>query len=288
MQYKEVLPDPIFTHHIEAYWFMDIHEHQDVIELLLPTCTFHILFFNQACHIKLKDDAKWQIQKPGVVFLGQRNKCIHIKSSIPLHLYGIRFKPFAFATVFNTPAFQLNDVMVQVADLFSLSSSSTLLIQELKHTACIRERSGILNELMYQLFRYHFSIDERLRAQLNYIMDRKGSVKVHHLLDEFGTSKVTLRKHFINKVGLTPKKVAQIWRMNYFLQMKMEHPEVNYTELCLKAGFYDQAHFIKEFKSIFDFAPSKYFKQDNPLISIAQHNIKKRFTNQYDPMMMWG
>jgi methylphosphotriester-DNA--protein-cysteine methyltransferase len=114
-------------------------------------------------------------------------------------------------------------------------------------------------------------------------MDRHGNLKISEILEEFSTSKVTLRKHFINKVGLTPKKVSQIWRMNRVLQLKEDYPSLNLTALCLDAGFYDQAHFIKDFRLSFGLAPKKLFSQNSNLIKIANLNISKRFSNQYDP-----
>lgn len=285
MKYKEVLPDDIFTHHIECYWSMEalFVNAFSSIDLLLPTCTFNIMFVDEPCFIKLKTDSDWIYQSPGAVFLGQRNSCIHLRSNKPLNIYGIRFKPFAFANILGIPAYTLNDELVNLDSIFSIKSSDYLTIDEILKFDNFDDKTPLINELMFVLFKNSLSTDERLRAQLNYIMDRRGAIKINELFAEFNTNKVTLRKHFINKVGLAPKRVSQIWRMNHFLQMKLEQPNETLTSLCLSAGFYDQAHFIKEFKSIFVMTPKRFFSQSSHLISVAQLNISKRFTNQYDP-----
>lgn len=285
MHYKEFFPDDVFSHHIECYWQMAIDSvrESNPVKLLLPTCTFNLIFTNKPCFVQIRTDSNWIPVLPGAVFFGQRNNCIKIKTTEPLELCGVRFKPFAFAKIIKTPIFQLNDNLISIDELFEITPSMSSLITQIIKAETSPEKIQFLDDLMEALFRKSFAIDETLRAQLNYIMDRRGAVKISELFEEFNTSKVTLRKHFINKVGLSPKKVSQIWRMNYLLKMKEDNPDNNLTTLCLNAGFYDQAHFIKDFKLLFGLPPRKFFTQSSPLIKVAHQSISKRFTNQYDP-----
>ncbi len=285
MQYTEIFPDDIFSHHVESYWHLSgfPEEKWSPAELLLPTCTFNIIFTDQPCFVKTKMNPKWIRLKPGATFFGQRNSCIQIKSDHSLNLCGIRFKPFAFAQIIDIPIFKLNDELTRFDQVFSLNWTTSSLIHQIIQTKDFSQRSELMNDLMSIVFKKTMSIDETLRAQLNYIMDRKGLVKISDIFEEFKISKVTLRKHFINKVGLTPKKVSQIWRMNYLFQMKEDCPKENLTTLCYKAGFYDQAHFIKDFKLLFGATPRQFFLQNTHLIKVAHQNISKRFSNQYDP-----
>ena len=288
IQYSEVLPDNVFTHHIESYWYVNscFGTEEFPVELLLPTCTFNIIITDQPCFVKLRTESEWMHLNPGAVFFGQRNSCIQIKSITPLDVSGVRFKPFAFANIINTPVFQMNDDIIPLHEIFTLKPITSSLIESILISNDIASRAKLLDELMYDLLYQSLSIDEKLRAQLNYILDRKGVVKIREVFEEFNVSRVTLHKNFINKVGLTPKKVSQIWRMNHLLQMKEEFPEQNLTRLCLSAGFYDQAHFIKDFKLLFGVPPRKFFSQNSHLLKLAHLNISRRFTNQYDPRVL--
>lgn len=285
MEYAEYLPDEAFSHHIESYWQMSNIADISTIpaELLIPTCTFNIIFTEHPCLIRTKMNSNWVPFNPGAAFFGQRNKSIDIQSAKPLKLWGVRFKPFAFANLLNTPIFKLNDSFYPLDKLFEITPSMSVLIHQIIHTGIAQKKVLLLDDLMEALLRKSLAVDEVLRAQLNYIMDRRGAVKIYELFKEFSTNKVTLRKHFIDKVGLTPKRVSQIWRMNYVLKMKEDAPKEKLTTLCLNAGFYDQAHFIKDFKLLFDLPPLKFFSQNKILIQVAHRNISKRFTNQYDP-----
>ena len=286
MLYSEILPDNIFTHHIECYWHLSTIDSTDgdrIFNFLMPTCTFNILFTNQTCQIKTTELGKWETLHPGSTFLGQRNHCIQIKSKHPLSITGVRFKPFAFAKLIDTPIYKLNDSLVPTQLLFAINKTQDRLIQRISKLKNLASQELYLNDLMFTFFGNSFTIDEILRAQLNYIMNRKGSAKISELFEEFKISKVTLHKHFVNKVGLSPKRVSQIWRMNYFFELYHQQSKHRLTALCLDAGFYDQAHFIKEFKALFKIAPRKFFEENSAFVRVAHQNISKRFNNKYDP-----
>lgn len=285
MRYNEIPAPAYFSKHIESYWEMcfqpgELHNRSG---LFVPDCTFSIIFTDQPLRIKNQFNKTWKTIAPGAIFVGQRNSDISFLVKKAIRIYGIRFKPFAFATIIKTPIHLLNDQFLPLNQLFSLDISAEKQVQQIIKCQSLEQKTQWVNTLLLDLFEDSFFIDQTLREQLNYIMDRKGLIKVQALFSEFGISKVTLRKHFINKVGLTPKKVSRIWRMNYFLQLKEKDSGENLTSLCLESGFYDQAHFIKEFKSLFGPSPREFFQQNAQLLKISQEGISRRFTNQYDP-----
>jgi AraC-like DNA-binding protein len=285
MNYLETLPDEYFSHHIECYWQISSSSCtlEDPLEMFLPTCTFNIIITDQPCYVSSNMNSNSTYLKPGASLVGQTNTFLSIKSKKPLSIIGIRLKPFALANVIYKPIFNLNDTIAPLNSLFQISDSEIFLFGKIAMESNLEINKFFINELIERLFYKSMSIDERLRAQLNYIMDRQGNLKIHELLQEFKTSKVTLSKHFTNKVGLSPKKVAQIWRMNKALHIISNQPNLSYTSVSALAGFYDQSHFIKDFKILFNKSPKLFFKQKHNLIQLANLNISKRFTNQYDP-----
>ena len=258
-------------------------ELESPFELLSPDCTFDILFTNDPFFVRSNKDKVWKSVFPGATFFGQKTTGVNFSVKKQHRIFGIRFKPFAFANLIKKPLYLFNDQMLTLDRLFELSLNEKKLIQQIITIEDSDKRVERIESLVFDLLKKSFNIDQSLRAQLNYIMDRKGEVKVNHLLSEFGVSKVTLRKHFIHKVGLPPKKVSRIWRINHFLQLQKENTDFNLTELCLEAGFYDQAHFIKEFKYFFGASPKGFFKQNSQLMKVSQETIYKRFSKQYDP-----
>lgn len=285
MLYTETQVPAYFSKHIESYWEMRIlpGELEHLAEGLLPTCTFNIIFTSQACLMEAKGCKYSQHILPGASFIGQRNRPISFSVTEPTYIYGVRFKPFAFSHLIKTPLYQLTDQCMRLDQVFDLKPSIETQIPQIIRAKELEQRAELLNRFLLALFGDSWMIDQPLRAQLNYILDRKGILKINHLFSEFGISKVTLRKHFIEKVGLTPKQVSRIWRMNYFFLLRESMPEESLTNLSLMADFYDQAHFNREFKSLFSCTPRSFFQADSQLVSISQQSISRRFGRQYDP-----
>ncbi|SMC88953.1 helix-turn-helix domain-containing protein [Pedobacter africanus] len=93
---------------------------------------------------------------------------------------------------------------------------------------------------------------------LQYIHESKGTIRIAKLAAMLHTSASPLEKRFRLEVGASPKKFATIVRARYVLAA-MEHGNQGYAEYLL--AFYDQAHFIKDFKKFASVTPEQYLKQ---------------------------
>jgi AraC-like DNA-binding protein len=101
--------------------------------------------------------------------------------------------------------------------------------------------------------------DKMVLAALALIHKSRGTIRIKELADQLNTSQSPLEKRFRQAVGTSPKKFASIVRLKLAIQMKDSTSSL--TELSYELGFYDQAHFIKEFKSFTGDTPENYFHQ---------------------------
>jgi methylphosphotriester-DNA--protein-cysteine methyltransferase len=99
--------------------------------------------------------------------------------------------------------------------------------------------------------------DKLVLAALALIHKSKGNIRIKELMEHLHISQSPLEKRFRQSVGASPKKFASIVRLKNVIQ---QYNTVNsLTELGNEAGFYDQAHFIKEFKTLTGDSPEKFF-----------------------------
>lgn len=99
--------------------------------------------------------------------------------------------------------------------------------------------------------------DQLILSALALIHKSKGTIRVTELMEQLHISQSPLEKRFRQAVGTSPKKFASIVRLKNALQQYA--PGSSLTELGTDAGFYDQAHFIKEFKNFTGDTPEKFF-----------------------------
>ena len=83
----------------------------------------------------------------------------------------------------------------------------------------------------------------------------------HNLSDQIGYS----QKHFIElfkgQVGLSPKQYLKIIRFQKAIQEIEANRSIHWSDIAVKSGFYDQAHFIHDFKDFSGFTPNDYIKR---------------------------
>lgn len=82
------------------------------------------------------------------------------------------------------------------------------------------------------------------------------------LVKEFPACERTYQRQFKHRLGVNPKTLVRIVRIN-FLWAKIKNNEfIDYQSLVYDGNYFDQAHFIKDFKTITGETPDIFFKRD--------------------------
>jgi AraC-like DNA-binding protein len=102
---------------------------------------------------------------------------------------------------------------------------------------------------------------------LLWIVDRPTSRYLHRLNDQIGYS----QKHFIHlfkeQVGVSPKQYLRIMRFQKAILAIEEPASVQWSRIAQECGFYDQAHFINDFRHFSGFAPNEYLTRKTSLLN---------------------
>src|SRR5699024_4886950 len=93
---------------------------------------------------------------------------------------------------------------------------------------------------------------------VEYIQEESSILKVDDLVDRFNLSKRSLQRLLRKYVGVNPKWVIQRYRLHEAAEKIVAEQISNWTQLALDLGYYDQAHFSNDFKSIVGQTPSEY------------------------------
>ncbi|OOQ58260.1 helix-turn-helix transcriptional regulator [Mucilaginibacter pedocola] len=118
------------------------------------------------------------------------------------------------------------------------------------------ERIAIVENLL--LARLNpLSPDLLVNKAIETIYQHNGNVRIAELANQLHTSQSPLEKRFRSLVGATPKKFASIIRIKAVMHALKQ---TNYREVIYRSGYFDQAHFIKDFKSFTGVTPEQYLK----------------------------
>ena len=106
-----------------------------------------------------------------------------------------------------------------------------------------------------------FDTDYILEEAIAEIIDHAGEIKIKEVYEFLGISKSHLEQKFIQNIGLTAKEFAKIEKLNTFMINYGQYRDsMNLTQLTFKSGYYDQSHFIKDFRYFMDLSPRNFFK----------------------------
>lgn len=156
-----------------------------------------------------------------------------------VRLVGVHFKPWGMSPFVGVPATELRDRWVPVD---SATQALGVLEKELRSRLIDAPSRGLdlVQHTGAWLEAYH------------------GAVSVTALSDAAGVSGNHLASQFRTHVGVTPKKVARIYRFARLILSVDALRRVDWADLSFAAGYFDQAHFSKEFKDFTGRTPSQY------------------------------
>jgi AraC-like DNA-binding protein len=126
---------------------------------------------------------------------------------------------------------------------------------EARHHA---RRKEILERLWLGQLRSAAS-DPVATAAASRIRESHGAVRMEALARAAGLSLSALERRFRKVVGASPRKFASIVRLRHALRLRNGGGKL--TEIAYAAGYFDQAHFIKDFRNFTGLAPQSFFER---------------------------
>lgn len=194
------------------------------------------------------------------------------------HLVGIRYKPFALQN------FSVHPNQKDLIPLEKLLGKKRILdkfYRSYRKETDLQFLMDEIEELSFDLISNRFEVNNDLREKVNYILDRKGNIRISELCSEFGVSRQAIHKLFKSRLGISAKELAGIWRLNSFFTAFKKN--LSLTENSLDAGFFDQSHSINTFKNVWGLSPKNFIHQNQDMIEFEATKMIQRFSNYYDP-----
>jgi AraC-like DNA-binding protein len=196
---------------------------------------------------------KW-VPVPRFSTYGLIRKPTLIKTSGNCRDFSIGFKPFLLGLFLKLP---MNLISDQFTDAECLFAKQDLCDLREKILAANSDREKILYIEQF-LLHYFKGYSELQLLSASEKIARNQYTRVSQLSGDLNVSSRTLLNKFNSKIGLGPKELMKIHRINSSLNIKVHNPE-NLTDLAYKLGYFDQAHFIHDFKETLGITPEKYF-----------------------------
>ncbi|TDQ25446.1 AraC family transcriptional regulator [Tenacibaculum caenipelagi] len=171
---------------------------------------------------------------------------------------GIRFLPSAFPLLFNVNAKTLSNQSQELNKI--LPNFSEWINSEIKPSDSFKTITKILNQKIIEFSKNQdIHYDYRFLNSLNLIFQKNGYLDTEKDLNT-GLSPRQLRRIFNFYIGTTAKSFSNVVRFQHILNANPSIQSLKENKLYFDVGFFDQAHFIKNFKTFYEVTPSEAFR----------------------------
>ena len=169
----------------------------------------------------------------------------------------VMFSETGAAAFFKDPLHEIFGQSLSLDDLM-LRSQMDVVVEQINEAKTDTERINMVEEFLISRLKNNVQ-DDLVNIAVNFIKQSGGNIKITALVEKLNISQSQFEKRFRKIVGASPKKFASIVRFKNILNSSSA--KHNLTQLGLEAGYFDQAHFIKDFKSFTGQTPEQFFKK---------------------------
>jgi len=177
-----------------------------------------------------------------------------------IRFFTIQFRPNGFYKVFNMPAGLLTDKTYKLSDIINKGMSAY--IERINEASDISTLKSLTDNLLLSFLAKSKKTDPNnsITFASSLIFQTQGNINIKNLACEANMCLRTFELRFTEQVGISPKMYARLTRFNHAILMRIKNMSANWTDISHQCGYYDQMHFIKEFKQFAGDTPLNFYK----------------------------
>lgn len=200
----------------------------------------------------LKNNAESKLSSAGITGISDSYKIF--KNSAGIGTVLVYFTETGFTNFASHPANELFNLSISLDNIFE-KSKVNVVEEKLAVAFTDKQRVKVVEQfLLTQL--NGFQADKLIVEAVKLINQSKGTIRVKELSEKLLISQSPFEKRFRKVVGTTAKKFASIVRFNAVIDNLNKSKTL--TEIGYENKFFDQAHFIKDFKHFTGDTPENF------------------------------
>lgn len=200
----------------------------------------------------IKDNTVTKLSSAGITGITDGYKVF--KNSDDIGTILVYFTEIGFTHFASHPANELFNLSLSLDDIFD-KNSITEVEERLAVTNTDKLRIKIVEQFLISQLK-DIQTDKLIIEAVKLIYQSNGTIRIKELNEKLFISQSPFEKRFRKVVGTTAKKFASIVRFNAVLDNLSETKTL--TEICYENNFFDQAHFIKDFKQFTGDTPENF------------------------------
>ena len=206
------------------------------------------------------------ILQPRAMVLGQTIEPFYIEPTGFVNTFAIRFYPYGFANFVTMPIKDLANKETPIELLFGAYTAKEL-EQKIIHAADTKQRIEIIENFLLEKLNDKITIDNIVKQTVEALLSSNGTESITTILKEDLSKRRQLERNFKKQIGISPKQLGKVIRLQTALKMLLNKKKDNLTNIAYESEYFDQAHFIKDFKEFTGINPKEFLANENMALS---------------------
>lgn len=263
MKYREFIPGEALRPYIQCYYIFESAAGFTLDDVVFPAGNMEVIFN--------LGDAVWQSapagsfsNTPQIELWGQITQPLAVRTMGRNCMLGIKFYPHTAACFFNENVGELNDQIYDTGDV--LGKEFRELHARLQEETALGKRITLLEHFFMRKLLTVKRKDDKIALVGSIVHDLKTHGAEGRITELAGKYRFTTRyihKLFLQYTGVAPKHYAKLGRFQRSLAL-VQQGELSLTSIAYECGYFDQSHFIREFKAFTGIAPASYAANTYP------------------------
>ena len=261
MRFARHIPAPPLSEFVELLWLYEGYQQPHAKERLLPDGSMELVINLNEDLTRVydpHDTVKFRTLR-GPVMVGAHSEFFVIDTAEQHSVAGVHFKPGGAFPFFGPPASELHNTLVSLEDLWGRLAGQ--LRERLLEAATPQAKLRVLEQALLAQAAERLERHPAVAFALHEFRSAPHTRTIAEVTGQIGLSAKRFIQVFNGEVGLTPKLFCRVRRFQRVLRRIGAGRPVEWAAVAADCGYFDQAHFIHDFRAFSGINPSTYMAQ---------------------------
>jgi hypothetical protein len=266
MNYQTFKPHKDLDSIVKFYWTLEVpYDPKNQKQKIVPDGCIEMTF-NFGEKIKRYTSENDFILHPNAMVMGQRTKSYYILPIGSVDTFAICFYPLGFVNFVKTPLENLMDKEAPLSELYGEAEASEL-ERKMINAIDSQERISIIEAFLLKKLNEKNTISNIVKSTVDALLKTNGTTPINVILKDDISKRRQLERHFKKQIGISPKQLGKAIRLQATLQLLINKKSETLTDIAYENEYFDQNHFIKDFKELVGVTPKEFSGNENMTLS---------------------
>ncbi|GJM27703.1 MAG: AraC family transcriptional regulator [Cyclobacteriaceae bacterium] len=260
MDYKTFEPRQELSPLVKCYWtLVSPKEENPEKQTIVPDGCIEMIFHYGDLFYQYSGTGERVIQ-PRCFVIGQLTRPLEIQPTGETGVFSVRFHPGGFMPYATIPIKEMENNAVPLETLFGPDGKE--ISEKILNAKTTKQRVDLVEVFLTKRLTDDETKDRIIKSTVETILTANGQLPIDQLSRQLNINLRQLERKFSLAIGLSPKQLSKTVRLQASLKMLLNNQFTSLTALAYEGNYYDQAHFIKDFKELTGFTPKEFYKDN--------------------------